>query len=183
MTRRALLPLAALVLSVLIPAHRSPALPPLDEITQFHRNLALIEALVENSVRLVQDNDPLARAEACAQVGKRFLTEVQEAAAHREGNRLAELGQHLHKLLETGIIPNLQAARQQIPEGSTAEAKLLEVTAAARELVEQFRTALQTAAERTQPGELREALDELLRKQAELPPSFPGHIPAAESAR
>lgn len=168
MTRRLILTLLCAVLSVLAHTDGTRALPPPDEVAQFQRNQPLIEALVESGLRLVDEADPLARAEACAELAGRFAAEVQEAARRRDTARAAEVGRHLHDLLAQGVASNLQAARREIPNGSTAEHKLRDVSRKALVLVKALDTPLRTAANAEQPGEIRTALDELVRRQTVL---------------
>jgi hypothetical protein len=168
MIRRVALTLLVAALSALAHADSPVYRTPFDELAQFQQNQFLIEALVESGLRLVEEDDPLSRADACAQLARSFADEVHKAAQERDASRTAELGKHLHNLLERGVATNLREARQQIPMGSTAELKLAAVSRLAAELLQPLRASLQSAADGEKLPHVRTALEELFRKQADL---------------
>lgn len=172
MTRRLILALLGATLSVLVPTDSARAWPPPDEVARFQRYQPLIEALVESGLRLADEADPLARAEACTELAGRFAAEVREAARQSDASRTAEVGRHLHDLLAQGVAVNLQAARRDIPLGSTAEHKLRDVSGQALAVVQTLDSALRTAADGVGVGELRTALDELVRRHSALEQSL-----------
>jgi hypothetical protein len=181
MTRRLLLTVFCAGLSVLAHTDGSRAVPQSDEVAQFQRNQVLIEALVDSTLRLADEEDPLARAEACAEVADRFAAELQGSARQRDAVRAAEIGRHLHDLLAQGVAANLQAARRLIPSGSTGEDKLRDVSRKALLLMQTLDASLRSAADAEEPGEVRAVLDELVRKHAVLEKSLTPTTPAAEN--
>lgn len=92
------------------PAPRSGA--PLRAV-QFQTNYNLIQLLVENSLRLAAEDDPLKRADHCDSLVDLFALEISKAAEKQDDARVAELGQHLHDLLSQGVAANLRAVRKQ----------------------------------------------------------------------
>lgn len=111
--RHWLLPLNALVVAVVVVGAEPAALEPssaAEKLRLFQRNRPLVEMLVEGGLKLAALDDPLERGACCAEVAQQLAEEVRQAARRHEGFRAAELGQHLHRLLEDGVAPNLQAA-------------------------------------------------------------------------
>ncbi len=178
MTRRLLLTLTFAALAALAHADSPAPVPAHVYVARFQKDLVLVEALVESGVRLANDEDPLARAESSTEVARRFAAEVQIAAEERDAARAAELGSHLHNLLERSVAPNLTHARKLIPLGSTEERKLREINKQVETLLQPLRSSLRSAADGEAQGEVRSLLEELFRRQAELEKSLRG--PAAQ---
>ena len=180
MTRKLSLLLVFLALAALAHADLPRTADPEDALAQFRRNQPLIEALVDSGLRLMDEDDPLARADACTQLARQFAAEVEDAFGRRDTARAAEVGRHLSDLLEHGVAENLRAARKLIPQGSTAEVRLRDVTRQALELLEPLRASLRTAGDATQPDELRTALENLFYRQAHLEKLFRHLQPAGD---
>ena len=173
MTRRLLLTLFFAALAVSTHAAHSPPNPD-DEAARFHRNLTLIEALVDSSLKQLNAEDPLPRAEACVEAASRFLLEVQAAVEAGDTARTAELGRHLQDMLERGVAANLRAARQQIPSGSAEEPRLRQVGRQAATVCETFSASLRDLPANEDVAEVRAGLDEILRKQPDLEKALRG---------
>lgn len=93
----------------------------------FQKNYTLIEKLVDNSLKLTKQTDPLSRSENFRST---FLEmEQQILGALREGdkNRLAELSDHLKSLSERGLLPTVGKARENISQNHPNEPRLFEV--------------------------------------------------------
>ncbi len=179
MTRRLLLSLFFAGLTAITQAAHSPPPDPEDEGARFRRNLALLEALVQSSVKQVQAVEPLPQAEACAEAARPFLTEIQAAAEQGDAARVAELGRHLQDLLERGVAANLRAARRQIPNGSAEEPRLLRAFRDAVSVCESFSASLRELPADDDAAEIRTALEEILRKQPGLEKMLRGAAAAA----
>jgi hypothetical protein len=95
-----------------------------DEARRFHDNRALIKTLVDGSLRLAAEDDPLVRADCFAGLAECLADEMGHSAGLQDGARVEELGTHLDALLQGGLAPNLQLARARIPEGSADERKM-----------------------------------------------------------
>lgn len=172
MTRGLILLVLGATLSVLVHTDSVRAWPSPEEVAQFQRYQPLIEALVESGLRLVDEADPLARAEACVELADQYAAELREAARQGDMGRAVEVGRHLHELLAQGVAVNLRAARRDIPLGSTAEHKLRDVGGKALALVHTLDAALRTVADGVRAEDVRVALDELVRRHAVLEKSF-----------
>jgi hypothetical protein len=127
----------------------APVPSPVEQKELFHRNAALIEVLVEGGVGLTEEPGPFDRADRCRKLVERLATEVGAAAEAREPARLTELSGHLRRLVEEGLLPNLQIARQQASVGSPQERQLFH-------LRDQFEQTFQELAEKLQQDGGRE---------------------------
>lgn len=124
--RRALIVLAlGLLVVTLVRADHAPGEK--GEVDLFHRNRELIETLVETSLRLSGEDDPLLRADCYAEMAECLADEIRESLQQEEDVRAEELGTHLHDLFEQGVSPNLRRAHQGIPAGSAEERKMQEI--------------------------------------------------------
>lgn len=179
MTRRLFLTLFFVALAV--STHTAHSQTPIQdaEAARFHRNLALIEALVESSLKQLNTEEPLARAEACVEAARPFLLEVQAAVEQRDPARTAELGRHLQDMLERGVVANLRAARQQIPRGSAEEPRLRQVIKRAITVSETFSAALRDLPVSEDAAEIRPVLEEILHKQPALEKALRGTLAVA----
>ena len=168
MTRILGLTILFITLSAL--AHADSALTPRPphEVVQFQRNLPLVEALIDSGVRLVEEEDALVRAEACAAVARRFVSEIELAAEQDDALRTVELGRRLHDLLRYGVAENLRSARRRIPQGSTGELRWQQVNRLALDLMKPFHESLVRAGTVEDRQEFRALVDDLLRRQQAL---------------
>jgi hypothetical protein len=117
MKRGLLISMLALALACLA-GGKNPDAAPL-RTQQFETNLPLIQELVENSIRLAAEDDPLKRAGYGNDLVERFSGEIRNATEKQNLDRALELGQHLHDLLAQGTAVNLRAARERFPDTST----------------------------------------------------------------
>lgn len=98
-----------------------------DELRRFRDNNSLLRALVNGSVLLAKEKDQFKRAELCTVVARFFATEIQHAASNRDGPRAAELGQHLHDMLQRGVAANLGTVVSNTPAGSARDADFVKL--------------------------------------------------------
>jgi len=124
-----LVPLFLALLASLVWADESNTRPTGAERARLYsRDRGLIETLVQEGLRLAQTDDPLKRADCCNGMARHLAHEIQDAATHREGNRVSELGHHLHAVLKNGVAANLiSACDGPVPPTSTFEKDLREV--------------------------------------------------------
>ncbi len=151
-----LVPISIVLLSALVWADDAAAPSPAQLARQFQRNRGLVQALVHGGLRLAGENDPLKRADYCTGLAECLVDEMRQAADDRETARVAELGQHLHALLEHGVAANLSTARDAIPPGSMEEKGL-------QDLQERTARVLRPLEERLQRNGDPEGRDDLLR--------------------
>src|SRR5205809_8121485 len=112
MKRLWLLPIAAIFLTTLAWADDpSPAPSDAERAQMFQRDRALIQVLVRGGLRLAAEEDPLGRADSCADLAEQLASEIRQAAESRQGDRAATLGDHLRALLNDGVDVNLSGAR------------------------------------------------------------------------
>jgi hypothetical protein len=105
-------------------ADLTPGLSPKERIEQFRRNRALIEKMVNNSLKLADKNEPLQRAEVCREMAEQLAEEIRQANADANGARSVELSRHLNVLLKQGVAANLKAANKGIPDGASEKKRL-----------------------------------------------------------
>jgi hypothetical protein len=158
MRHRLLLPLVAALLACVAGGKNADQPGKPSRAQQFHNNLGLIEGLVENSIRLTEENDPLKRAQACNRLVERFSAEIRTATRAQDLNRVEELGQHLHDLLLQGMAANLRSLRQRTPESSTLERDLQNVRSQAEQSLAPVEEQLQHAAGEEQDGSAQRVL-------------------------
>jgi len=108
--------------------YRAPQSSAADHLQLFQQNGELIRALVQGGLQLATEEDPLRRADYCSSIAEQLAAELHGAASRGDKVRCAELGGHLHALLEHALVPNLHIARRQIPTGSLLEKHLQEVS-------------------------------------------------------
>jgi hypothetical protein len=135
---------------VAAPDTRPVLLNPVEQARQFQQNCGLILALVNSSIRLAAEADPLARADVLIQrngVTERLAQEIQQAAVNRDGARAAELGQHYRSVLRGGVAANLTSASRIVQPGSTGEQDMRRIGARAVAVCEPVQQQLQLAAE------------------------------------
>ncbi len=134
---------------------------PGEQARHLHRNRGLVKALVDGSLQLAGEQDPLRRADACNEVVAQFADALGQAADDRDGDRAAELGLHLRDLLEQGVAGNLTVASKNFPlDSPTGNQELLKVGKRVAEVSDPLELRLRRAAE-AQP-EFQRALRSVL---------------------
>jgi hypothetical protein len=128
------------------------------EVRRFQQNRDLIEALVNGSVGVAQEESTLKRAEMCTEVASRFATEIGKAV-DSDTARAAQLSEHLRVLLQDGVAPNLKRIAASPPDGSLSKRKF---EAFDREL-EQVMAPLEKQAQDATSSEARGQLEKTLR--------------------
>src|SRR5262249_9849331 len=125
-----------------------PAPPENDRALRLQRNLGLIKVLVDGSVNLANEEDPLRRAGHCKTIADRMGDEIRWAAESHDAPRAIELGRYLHRVLDDGLALNLGRARKGIPQGSAEERQMRELQTGAAGLVADLEKHLQNAVSR-----------------------------------
>jgi hypothetical protein len=87
-------------------------------------NRDLIAKLVKRGVKTAKANDPVGRTSACKEAMDELLSELDGAVAKNDADRVSEIGDYLNVMVEDGLIPTLEEARGQVPEGSPEEERL-----------------------------------------------------------
>ena len=86
-------------------------------VKQLVRNRGIIQTLVDGGIRIAREDDVLHRADSCSDLAKGLAGEIRQAAVARDGDRAAEMGQHLRDLLQGGVARNIRTVRSGAPEG------------------------------------------------------------------
>ncbi len=131
---------------------------PAEETRRFRRNYDLIKVVVEGSLSLAEEHDPVRRAATCTLLARSLVSEIQKAAADHEGPRAEEMGLFLRNLLQKGIAPNLTAASGQTPKGSMQEKELLQVGSDVAGAVQPLKEQLEKAADAQDGGAMERTL-------------------------
>jgi hypothetical protein len=150
--------------------------PPAEKARRFHRNRELVKVLVDGSLKLAKEDDPIERGGQCADLVSRLEAEVQRAVRDHDGFRTAELGGHLRRLLEHGVAANLiDGKKQEVHPESEGYKRMVGFGRRTLEVGEKleasFRTLegdLQQLNDPEQLEELRQALKGLSAGRAEI---------------
>jgi hypothetical protein len=89
------------------------------QIKQFQSNRILIGSLVDRGIALSNVDNPLDRAEECRKTAQTLAHYLERAAGTEDADRVAEFANLYGEVIRDGLLPNLAAAKQSIPEGST----------------------------------------------------------------
>jgi hypothetical protein len=103
---------------------------PLDAATLemlFKRDRTLLEHLVNHGVDLTDADDPLQRAEECRKTATTLANYLGRAADDQDPDRVVELAGLMGDVVREGLVPNLNAAQEEIRPGDPREAKLVKV--------------------------------------------------------
>jgi hypothetical protein len=128
---------------------------------RLHRDGAIIASVVESSLVLAAENDPLKRAHRCTGIAQTLAEEGGRAASKKENERVAEFGEYLHELLEQGVAYNLLSARKNSPAGNAVERKLRPVGAEAAQVIERLEQQLHQAQKTEVQPTLQSTLEQL----------------------
>jgi hypothetical protein len=142
-------------------------------ISRVHKDLPLIEALVDSGLRLAAEDDPLQRAVACNALADRLAREVRRAAAVKDRSRASDLGHNLQDLLVRGVAGNLNLAFSTMTEESPQMAEARRVGEQAMQLTTPAMLDLERPSAQEAP-DMREAAQALFRARAEVERAIKG---------
>jgi hypothetical protein len=133
----------------------------------FHRNRAMVEALVDSGVEISkQSNEYTERSRSYRDLAMKFQSELNQAADNNDAARVAELGKHLNTVLLEGLAPSLRNAHRQIGADGTGREKLLDIRNSTVELVDWLQNRARNKWADT--PEVREVIDSLETTKKEL---------------
>jgi hypothetical protein len=141
---------------------------------RLRRDGAIIETVVQSSLILAGENDPIKRATCCTSMAQALAAEAGRAAGNHDDGRVAEFGEYLHELLEQGIATNLLSARKRSPAGSAVERKLRPVGAQAAEVVERLEQQLRQLQSGDAQPSLQSTLEQLRAGHSEVEKALKG---------
>jgi hypothetical protein len=105
----------------------SPALSPAAHCEMFKTNQDLLQNLVYDGIKLADVDSPLQRAEQCSNTASMLARFLNHAATDQNADRVVELAGLMTDVVRDGLVPNLNAAREQIKPGDPREAALIKV--------------------------------------------------------
>ncbi|GIW79794.1 MAG: hypothetical protein KatS3mg105_1601 [Gemmatales bacterium] len=104
-----------------------------ERIEKRKQNRKLVRALVDGSMRMVEENDTLKRINYCSELANVLAGELRQAAQRKASHRALEMGKHLGQLLEHAVAKNLAVVRKsrslQADEIKVVSSWVSEVTA------------------------------------------------------
>ena len=114
-------------LAVVVGAQGPAAKPSLaEQVKMIQRNRELYKLAVHNGLNQSTKVDALERAGISFELAKEFGDEMRKAAVSHDSARVVELGQHLNRVVEQGVVANLSQARKITKAGSESEKALLD---------------------------------------------------------
>lgn len=102
-------------------AQGQPAPSAADQLQLLQINRGVIDALIDDSVKLAGANTPVDRADVCQKTTNRLAGEVEKAATAGNLDRVAEFGGHLGRMVREGLVPTLEEAKSVRPESPDAK--------------------------------------------------------------
>lgn len=129
-----------------------------EQALRFQRNERLIQSVVDGSLLLASESDPVKRADVCKQIAKVFAEEIQRAAVDHEGPRAAELSGYFSTVLERGVAFNLQSAGEKVPLVSMQNGPLLEIGAQVAQIAQPLEAELRRDGDPRTQTYLKQAL-------------------------
>jgi hypothetical protein len=142
-------------------------------VGRLHKDLGLIEALVDSSLRLAAEPDPLKRAAACNALADRLAREVRQAAAAKDQARAADLGNGLKMLVVRGVAANLNLAYGSMAEDSPQVPEARRVGEQAMQLITPVMLDLERPSAREAP-DMHQAAQGLFKARAEVERAIKG---------
>jgi hypothetical protein len=145
-------------------AQGPPARTAADQLRMLQDNSGLIDALIEDSVKLAAAGSAAERADACQNTARLLAGAVERAAGAGKADRVAEYGDHLSRMVREGLAPTLD---EKVPAGSPDEKRLKEAREKAVRDLDALHKALPTSGglgDSEQVQKLRQDLD-ALRKE------------------
>jgi len=105
----------------------APGLSAGEQLRLLSRNRRLLDDMVDRGLGLTDANTPLTRVDECRRTADRLALELREAVTRNDGDRLAEISDHMGVVVSKGLVPNLQVAREQITPSSPDFGKLQQI--------------------------------------------------------
>jgi hypothetical protein len=100
-------------------------------VQMLNKNRVTLGLLVEDGLALA-DTDDVGRVKISRQAAETVRRDLETATMGQDADRVVELGEHLVKLFDDGLVPSLESATTNVPEGSPA---MDELKAARKEAV------------------------------------------------
>jgi hypothetical protein len=168
--RRSLITLVAfMALAAWAGAQGPPSpLPAATQAKLFKSNRKLLENLVNHGIDLAKADRPLLRAEECRKTAKTLANFLERAAEDQDPDRVAELAGLMGNVVREGLVPNLNAAQDEIRPGDPGEADLAKVRASATEELNSLPAKIPTEGKVGDSQKVKEAIAALQALKASL---------------
>jgi hypothetical protein len=108
-------------------AQGQPAPSAADQLQLLQANSGLIDALIDDSVRLAGANTAVDRAAVCQSTAQRLARKVETASQEENPDRVAEFGGHLERVVRDGLVPTLEDAKSVAPPESPEAKRVKEI--------------------------------------------------------
>jgi len=102
------------------------------------RNYGVAERLVDGSLALAKTSSSLDRSTSYDAIIRNLEEEIKKAAQAGDAERVAELTDHLARLMNEGLLPNVEKARQVISANSPDEKSLFDLRDLARRMTDEI---------------------------------------------
>jgi hypothetical protein len=89
-----------------------------DDLRLLQKNMALLEELIDQSVKVGDSTNTLERIEECRKATITLRIALRDAAESSDADRVVELSGHLTTIVSDGLAYNLDEAQRTIPPGS-----------------------------------------------------------------
>jgi hypothetical protein len=145
--------------------------PPLPAATQaklFKSNRTLLENLVNHGIDLGNADGPLRRADECRKTATTLANYLGRAAEDQDPDRVAELAGLMGNVVREGLVPNLNAAQEEIPPNSPGAAQLANVRASATDDLNSLSGKIPTVGKVAESQKVKEAIAALQALKASL---------------
>jgi hypothetical protein len=109
--------LLGVVLAAWASAHGSGGLTA-DRLRMLHDNRPLLEDLLDRGLIVAEKQSPLERADECLNTTNRLARELRSAVYVSDPDRIAEVSDLLKQVVSDAFVPNLVAARNEVPVAS-----------------------------------------------------------------
>ena len=114
------------IMAAVVGAQDHTPADPREQAALFGDNKALMGQLIDSSLDVSDERDPVERVKSGHTVLTALVAELKEADDRGDLGRVEELGEHLGSLVGDGVIPALKTGRELIAPGSREDKDLLQ---------------------------------------------------------
>jgi hypothetical protein len=136
-----------------------------EHLKMLKTNRELLLELMDQGVEMSNANTSLKKAERCQKVAGQLSRAMKQANDRDDTERMSELGDQLAAIIGSGLMPNLQSARDHIPVGSAERAQ---ITVVHRNVMENLNLAIPAEGKTTRSASLRSTRQKLVELSSQL---------------
>ena len=126
-TRSLFVLLAGAILAAWVSAQGPGAGLASERLELLKKNRPLLEDLMDRGMMVADKNSPLDRADECLNTTNRLARELRSAVYVGDADRIAEVSDLLKQIVSEAFVPNLTAARRDIPVESDGYKRMKEI--------------------------------------------------------